>query len=130
MKVDPKERLSAEEALQHPWLRDAPTFLPDLFTEKEKAIILQDYNRLNLEIDQPSLNEPIETDMLLTEHPLDTIQNEDLPVDQRNNQDRSVVLAPYNSLIKLDDTLDEQDLTIDFEPKALKFDRKVKELNR
>ena len=35
--VNPKERLTAEEALRHPWLRDAPSFLQDLFTEKEKG---------------------------------------------------------------------------------------------
>jgi serine/threonine protein kinase len=35
--VNPKERLTAEEALRHPWLRDAPSFLQDLFTEKEKS---------------------------------------------------------------------------------------------
>jgi hypothetical protein len=33
--------------------------------------------------------------------------------------EKSVVLAPYNSFINLDDTLEEED--IDFEPKAIKF---------
>lgn len=44
--------------------------------------------------------------------------------------DRSVVLAPYNSMVKLDDTIDNDDDGIIFEPKAVKFGRNVRELNR
>ena len=33
--VDPSKRLSAKEALEHPWLKDAATYIADLFTEKE-----------------------------------------------------------------------------------------------
>jgi hypothetical protein len=40
------------------------------------------------------------------------------------------VLAPYNSQVKLDDTLEQDDFEIKFEPKAVKFKKKVKELNR
>lgn len=38
------------------------------------------------------------------------------------------MFAPFNSMVNLDDTLD--DLMLDFEPKAIKFDRKVREINR
>jgi hypothetical protein len=38
------------------------------------------------------------------------------------------VLAPYNSEINPDDTLEEMDIA--FEPTALKFGRKVREINR
>jgi len=41
--VNPLKRLSAEEALKHPWLKDTKEVLKDVFTEKEKAIILKDY---------------------------------------------------------------------------------------
>lgn len=68
--------------------------------------------------------------MMLTEHPLDTIQNDDLPPEKRNICEKSIVLAPYNSQVKLDDTLEQDDFEIKFEPKAVKFKKKVKELNR
>lgn len=45
--VDPSKRLSAVQALEHPWLKDAPTEF-DVFTEKEKTLIQKEYMRLNL----------------------------------------------------------------------------------
>ena len=47
MNVDPAKRLSAVQALEHPWLKDAPTEF-DVFTEKEKNLIQKEYLRLNL----------------------------------------------------------------------------------
>jgi len=46
--VNPQVRLSAEEALKHPWFKDCKEVMKDVFTEKEKAIILKDYKRLTL----------------------------------------------------------------------------------
>ncbi len=60
-----------------------------------------------------SCDEPVETDALLTEYPLET---DDLSPERQNIKDKSVVLAPFNSMVDLDDTLD--DLMLDFEPKA------------
>ena len=42
------------------------------FTEKERAIILSDYHRLRIENEEQSSALRIETDVILTEHPLDT----------------------------------------------------------
>lgn len=123
LQVDPQKRLSAEETLMHPWLQNAPSIISELFTENEKCLNLQDYHRLKQEMQ--SSNEPVETDALLTQYPLET---DDLSPERQNIQDKSFVLAPFNSMVNLDDTLD--DLMLDFEPKAIKFDRKVREINR
>jgi hypothetical protein len=70
--VNPQKRLSAEEALKHPWFKDVKEVMQDVFTEKEKSIILKDYHRLKIE-DRSFVEENrVETDVLLTEHPLDT----------------------------------------------------------
>lgn len=50
-----------------------------MFTEKEKTIILKDFKRLSLQNEVIIEQDRLETDVLLTEHPLDTIHNEDLP---------------------------------------------------
>lgn len=76
------------------------------------------------------MSDTFDTDMLLTEHPLDTVHNEDLPFNERNIMEKSFVLAPYNSIIKLDDTLDQDEFDVGFEPRAVKFGKRVKELNR
>jgi serine/threonine protein kinase len=70
--VNPQKRLSAEEALKHPWLKDAKELMKEVFTEKEKAIILKDYHRLSLQNKSFDCADREETDVLLTEHPLDT----------------------------------------------------------
>ena len=38
LNIDPSKRLSAVEALEHPWLKSAPTEF-DVFTDKEKTLI-------------------------------------------------------------------------------------------
>ncbi len=107
----------------HPWLQNAPSIISERFTINEKCLNLQDYHRLKQEMQ--SSNEPVETDALLTQYPLET---DDLSPERQNIKDKSFVLAPFNSMVNLDDTLD--DLMLDFEPKAIKFDRKVREINR
>lgn len=75
--VDPLQRLSAAEALKHPWLSDCPAVM-NLFTDKEQQIIQSDYRRLcNLPGGADDVEES--NSMMLTEHPLDTMKNEDLP---------------------------------------------------
>jgi hypothetical protein len=95
----------------HPWLQNAPSIISERFTINEKCLNLQDYHRLKQEMQ--SCDEPVETDALLTEYPLET---DDLSPERQNIKDKSVVLAPFNSMVDLDDTLD--DLMLDFEPKA------------
>jgi hypothetical protein len=70
--VNPQKRLSAEEALKHPWLTDVKLIMKDVFTEKERSIILSDYHRLRIGYEEQSSAFRVETDVLLTEHPLDT----------------------------------------------------------
>ena len=65
----------------------------NLFTDKEQQIIQSDYRRLcNLHGGADDVEES--NSMMLTEHPLDTMKNEDLP---QNCMEKSFVLAPYNS---------------------------------
>lgn len=70
--VNTQKRLSAGEALKHPWFKDVKEVMQDVFTEKEKAIILKDYHRLIIQNRIFSCADRMETDILLTEHPLDT----------------------------------------------------------
>jgi len=46
--------------------------MEDVFTEKERSIILKDYHRLKIEDKSFIGADRVETDVLLTEHPLDT----------------------------------------------------------
>ena len=65
--VDPEKRLTAKQALKHPWLRDAPLTI-DFYTDKEKKIILKEYNRLN----PNKMIELQEEEVLFTEYNLET----------------------------------------------------------
>ena len=47
--VDPAKRLSAVEALSHPWMQKYDADL-DVYTDKEKQLIQRDYMRLNLKL--------------------------------------------------------------------------------
>ena len=67
--------------------------------------------------------------MMLTEHPLDTMKNEDLPENMQNCREKSFVLAPYNSHQDPDETLSDDEMP-GFEPRAIKFGKQVREINR
>jgi len=70
----------------------------DVFSDKEKGVIYSDYIRLN-----PSKRDRInEEEVLFTEYNLETELDE--PEDQKNIMEKSLILAPYCSLINLDDT--------------------------
>jgi len=117
--LDPERRLTATSALAHPWLQDAPDSL-DVFTEKEKDLVLRDYRRLNPQIKK-------DEEVLITEYNLETAGNEDEPEDQRNIMDKSYVLAPFNSFVCLNDTLEEEPETVGG---VIRFGKKVREVNR
>lgn len=121
--VDPAKRLSADEALRHPWFRDTPPYMSDLFTEKERSIFMQDYKRLYGE-------QAEEASEFLTEHPLETIDQDDLPPEERNYHEKSYILAPYNSIMNLDDTQEDITLMAQFEHCAIKFLKNVRDVNR
>jgi serine/threonine protein kinase len=77
--LEPHLRITAEQALKHPWLQDTD-HLMDIFTEKEKKIIQKEYKRLN-----PKNKEHLDPDeVLFTEYALDSQQNEQDDPDERN----------------------------------------------
>lgn len=89
----PTKRYTIAEALRHPWFKDTPNSL-EMFTEQETNFIKTEYTyndarRLNRNNKQTSTSE---TDPF-TEHNLDSI-NTGL---DKNNTEKSVILAPFNS---------------------------------
>ena len=116
--IDPESRLTATGALAHPWLKDAPNTM-DVFTEKEKDLILKEYQRLN-----PKRQDD---EVLFTEYNLETAGNDDEPEDQRNILEKSYVLAPFSSFVCLNDTMEEEPEIVSG---VLRFGKKVREINR
>ena len=103
------------QALDHPWLKNAPTDF-DVYTDKEKQLIQKEYLRLNLKksshqrLDSAAAHSNCsrrqqtthsavhETEqMLFTEHNLETKLGED-EANQGNQEEKSYILAPFNSI--------------------------------
>lgn len=96
------------QALEHPWLKDAPIEF-DVFTDKEKSLIQKEYMRLNLK-KSSRIKESLkssrhscsliqETEQaLFTEHNLETKNAEDEEPQMQNHEEKSYILAPFNSI--------------------------------
>jgi len=104
MQVDPKKRLSAIEALSHPWFKNT-TETMEIFTQKEKDLIHKEYLSKNFDrsvrLEQKLLQTHPDTDPVFTEHYLDTKSNEGSF--DKNASTKSVILAPFNSTISEDE---------------------------
>ena len=89
---NPLTRLSIDQVLAHPWLKDINPHLP-IFTHEEIEAIKNEYRFKGPTND--SLNSSESISSIFTEHKLDTMENE---AENDLNQSKSTVLAPFNSL--------------------------------
>ena len=126
LEKDPAKRLSFDGILRHPWMSDIPEKV-SVFTEQEKQKIISEFAYYNLK-DGNATGEIVHTDPF-TEQMLNSTQNSIL----RNVSTKSVILAPFNSTrTHIDENYHNrasvQELMID--KKMLKFNAKVKEINR
>jgi serine/threonine protein kinase len=97
-----KKRLTAEQVLQHEWLKDTPALL-DIFDEQEKQLIRKEFN--NGEDSEAVRNaEPEEAeqikDELNTEFTEYSIESKATPSLLRNSSSRSVIFCPFNTVHK------------------------------
>jgi hypothetical protein len=116
--VDPKKRITIEGILNHSWMKlDKLKTKMNLFTAAEKILL----SKSNIDYKNANKDDLIEN---FTIRNLDTLQE----TENQNVNTKSVILAPFNSSIKADESFLHKDLIIENE--ALKLCGKVKELNR
>ena len=121
LKVNPKERITIDEALKHKWLCDV--FENDklnLFTKAEKILL----SKNNVDYRNCSKDEMIENF---------TIQNLDTKnvIESKNNVTKSIIFAPFNSsYLTKEMQFTHLENGISVENCALFFDEKVNILNR
>lgn len=95
MEPDPEKRISIGKILGHPWLASASTNL-DIFNAEEKAIVKKEFIYNNPKVNNRSekINHAEEPWDCFTELNLDSIGQT-----MRNESEKSVILAPFNSSI-------------------------------
>jgi serine/threonine protein kinase len=93
LETDPKKRLSVQKILEHPWMRQ-PENPPEIFNQEEKEIVGREfvYNNPNIPNRSEVINTEVEPWDCFTELNLDSI-NQTL----RNESEKSIILAPFNS---------------------------------
>ena len=121
LQSDPKQRISEQEILSHPWMQTSnPT--NDMFTPEEREFIEKEFcysKKLKL----PNSNDT-ESD-IFTELNIDTTQNELL----KNASTKSLILAPFNSSQTNAHANSEKEAAV-LPKKAIKFSPQVKDLDR
>jgi len=117
LEVDPKKRITIEQILVHPWIRERNKIPLNLFTEAEKIILAKS----NVDYRYAPRDDLIEN---FTLRNIDTAQE----TENQNIGTKSVILAPFNSSLISQDNFFNRELTIENE--VVKFCGKVRELNR
>jgi len=130
---NPLKRLTCEEILNHPWLKNSTNFDSfNLFTKAEMTMMSQtyiDYRKGDIED-------------LKENFTLSNLKNDEIKLEEKNATSKSTILDPFNSCIDDDISLSENDSGIiensfdDFKNKEIKlendimiFNNKVKEFN-
>ena len=130
---NPLKRLTCEEILNHPWLKNSTNFDSfNLFTKAEMTMMSQtyiDYRKGDIED-------------LKENFTLSNLKNDEIKLEEKNITSKSTILDPFNSCVDDDISLSENDSGIiensfdDFKNKEIKlendimiFNNKVKEFN-
>jgi serine/threonine protein kinase len=119
LEVEPKKRITIDQILCHPWVKsnDKSRSKMNLFTAAEKILLAKS----NLDYRNANKDELIENFTLKN---LDSLQE----TENQNINTKSIILAPFNSSFKANDSFLHRDVNI--ENDVLKLCGKVKELNR
>ena len=134
LEIDPKKRLTVDQILSHPWLKNSNDNngkikskskeiinIVNLFTNAERILL----SKSNVDFRTANKEDLIEN---FTLRNLDTLQE----VEQQNVHTKSVILAPFSSSIK-NEELDEKFFLVSelrVENEVVKFIGKAKEANR
>lgn len=95
IEVNVSKRLSANEVLAHPWLKDVDPEI-DIFDEQEKQLIQKDFTYV-LQKSKLKNRHDIQPDDLNTEFTEQSISAQQQDTSFKNNSTKSVVLAPFNT---------------------------------
>ncbi len=115
LELDPAKRIDTDQVYSHEWLKDVHDPPINLFGEDEKAAINKEYAYSQKRED---------TDTIFTEQNIDTSQSELT----RNNTSKSLILAPFNSVIE--EGKDEEKPDFCEKRRMIKFAARVKEVDR
>ena len=125
LEPNPKKRITINEILKHNWLSDVEKDII-MFTETEKITMSQEYSCTK----KPKADN--ENTTLFTEQNIDSTQNELM----RNNTDKSIILAPFNTtqdgsknFLLVDIEIYEKDEIVKFGPQVRDADRQYEKNN-
>lgn len=95
LETDPKKRINITKILEHPWMQ-LPENPCDVFNQEEKDVVKKEfiYNNPKAPIRSEKVNYDEEPWDAFTELDLDSIDQA-----LRNESEKSVILAPFNSSI-------------------------------
>jgi len=117
---EPSERPSIEEILNDPWMQSIDESVL-LFTDEEIQAIKREYSF------KDRLEENSNTSVF-TEHDLDATENSSEGIGA--DISKSVILAPFNSLVQNEDELIEMTKNLIVDKKIIKYRSKLREFNR
>ncbi len=94
LQKNPNKRLTAEEALDHPWFDDVDDQI-NIFDEQELELIKKEFTYVSQKAKLKELKErkPEDLNTEFTEHSINSNDNTLM----KNNSSRSVILCPFNT---------------------------------